>query len=218
MSGWMALQASRSGETLDGCEQDERLVCRLFAMTLVRSAGAVMLGQKPAALFSFSCGTCASLASRSCVDEVIEAYSKGLGEHGMRLAVLGMRGLRVELLVWRPALVEAVLQDEECRDFLLDAGYEVHGPDALVGSLLDRLAAFHAGQSREYPHEVGLVLGYPLEDVRGYVQGGRETCRGLWRAYGDPEVARLRFARINAAQAACRDRFEAGETIGALIA
>ena len=218
MSGWTALQTSRGTEALDGCGQDECLVSRLFAMTFVRSAGAVILGKKPAALFSFSCGGRVSEASGNCVCEVIDAYSRGLADHGMRLVVLGTRGPRVELLVWRPALVDEVLLDEVSRDFLRDAGHDTGDSEGLVRSLQARLSAFHAGSVREYPHEVGLILGYPLEDVRGYVQGGHETCRGLWRAYGDPEAARWRFARISAAQDMCRSRFEAGETIGALLA
>lgn len=48
----------------------------------------------------------------------------------------------------------------------------------------------------DFPHEIGVFLGYPLEDVIGFVRhkGKNYTCKGYWKAYGDPEAARARFA------------------------
>ena len=41
--------------------------------------------------------------------------------------------------------------------------------------------------SPEFPHEIGLFLGYPKKDVEGFVRtpgGGRSVPRGLWRVFG----------------------------------
>ena len=53
-----------------------------------------------------------------------------------------------------------------------------------------------------YPHEVGLVLGYPPEDVRGFIEhGGRDyVLSGYWKVYGDPVRAQRIFAAYDRAR------------------
>ena len=65
---------------------------------------------------------------------------------------------------------------------------------------------------------MGLFLGYPLEDVKGFIaNGGRNcTCCGCWKCYGDPEEARRRFARYRRCTALYRRRFAQGATLSQL--
>jgi hypothetical protein len=53
-----------------------------------------------------------------------------------------------------------------------------------------------------FPHEVGVFLGYPLEDVIGFSRGEPSpySCRGYWRVYGRPEKAERTFAYMDAAR------------------
>ena len=48
---------------------------------------------------------------------------------------------------------------------------------------------------QDYPHEIGLFLGYPLSDVIGFIEnkGWNYTCCGCWKSYGDPEKAQAYF-------------------------
>ena len=52
-------------------------------------------------------------------------------------------------------------------------------------------------ESGEFPHEVGLFLSYPPEDVKGFIdhRAGGFKCAGLWKVYGDEEKARSLFAK-----------------------
>lgn len=47
-----------------------------------------------------------------------------------------------------------------------------------------------------FPHEIGLFLGYPSEDVNGFIKYGADKakCVGAWRVYGDEEAAKKKFA------------------------
>jgi hypothetical protein len=62
---------------------------------------------------------------------------------------------------------------------------------------LERLKA--AYDSGRFPHEVGIFLGYPLKDVKGFLEN-RNRSNGLslkcgWRVYGNPrESLNLRKA------------------------
>ena len=67
----------------------------------------------------------------------------------------------------------------------------VSSPTALLSHLKKRLS-----QSEAFPHEIGLFLGYPLEDVIGFCRHKGEGCKlcGYWKVYGDVESARKSFA------------------------
>ena len=56
---------------------------------------------------------------------------------------------------------------------------------------------FKGDESGEFPHEVGLFLSYPPEDVKGFIdhRANDFKCAGLWKVYGDEEKARSLFAK-----------------------
>ena len=50
-------------------------------------------------------------------------------------------------------------------------------------------------ETKEFPHEIGLFLGYPPEDVKGFIDNRAEgyKCIGCWKVYGDEENAKRKF-------------------------
>ena len=66
-----------------------------------------------------------------------------------------------------------------------------------------------------FPHEIGVFLGYPLEDVVGFMEnkGKNYTCSGCWKSYGNPEEAACRFSRYHACTADYLRRFAGGEGV-----
>ena len=57
-----------------------------------------------------------------------------------------------------------------------------------------RLRQFH-----EFPHEIGLFLGYPPDDVEGFIENREKAfkCPGYWKVYGDEEKAKAQFHVIS---------------------
>ena len=53
-----------------------------------------------------------------------------------------------------------------------------------------------------FPHELGLLLGYPVEDVLGFIrnEGRNYLYCGYWKVYGDVDAARITFDRYNQAK------------------
>ena len=51
---------------------------------------------------------------------------------------------------------------------------------------------------REFPHEIGLFLSYPPEDVAGFIENKARNCKccGCWKVYGDEEKAKETFRRF----------------------
>ena len=98
---------------------------------------------------------------------------------------------------------------------LTRAGYPAGGDlEALLAALSGRL-----GQGGPFPHEVGLFLGYPPEDVEGFCRhGGRNyKLSGPWKVYGRVEEARARFRAFHRCRDALYRRVEEGRTLAQLF-
>lgn len=52
--------------------------------------------------------------------------------------------------------------------------------------------------SEEFPHEIGVFLGYPLNDVLGFIKYHGSNCKGMgdWKVYGDLGEAQKTFAKF----------------------
>lgn len=224
MSGRDAMAVRLADEEVAGCDAALSSVCLTFAAAFVRLAGGVIAGAKPAAIFNlpvraYHQGSWRLLVRRE-LDEVLRVYQQVLPSYGVQLAVLYRTERRVYLLVWRPAQLKDVLAQDESRTILHEQSYQGVHADELLAELRRRLVAYYrAGKgAAAFPHEIGVFLGYPPEDVRGFMAGEQATCAGPWHAYGDAEVAKRRFRALEAQEHRCRSRYAAGEPLHALFA
>ena len=93
--------------------------------------------------------------------------------------------------VFHRARLEKILFVPENRAFLSEQGYEY----SCLGGALKKLKQ-RMQNSAEFPHEVGLFLGYPLCDVRGFMQNARGgICLGCgyWKVYENAEECEKLF-------------------------
>ena len=82
----------------------------------------------------------------------------------------------------------------EATEVLRRFGYVPNDPDSCIEHLADRIAP-----GSGFPHEIGLFLGYPPEDVKGFMRYGGKGCKacGYWKVYGDKDAAEKRFAQFS---------------------
>ncbi|MDO5408771.1 MAG: DUF3793 family protein [Eubacteriales bacterium] len=99
--------------------------------------------------------------------------------------------------------LERHLRKPEVREFLLDFGYGGERYEvAAVMKRLKRRYQQYAGTGGPFPHELGVLLEYPVEDVREFIARKGEGCllSGYWKVYGNVEKARERFRMYDAAR------------------
>ena len=96
---------------------------------------------------------------------------------------------------------------------LTQAGYACGGCGRCVAQLIRRFR-----ESGEFPHEVGLFLSYPPEDVQGFIdhRACDFKCAGLWKVYSDEERAQRLFTRFKRCTEDYCARWQAGSDIGQL--
>ena len=118
-----------------------------------------------------------------------------LAPKGVELLLLRESGDRALVYVYRPDRLARDLQQPGVAAFLAHCGYTGTAPAACLDVLRRKLAV-----SSDFPHEIGLFLGYPPVDVEGLIDHGVKDfkCVGDWKVYGDEEQARQTFARYRA--------------------
>ena len=178
-----------------------------FEMALARQCAPTLAGIKPANLFPWKDWKRARL----------NLWRKNLSPYGIELRILKACPVSGNCLIYlfRTAWLCDILSDPSARSFLYWLGY----PDADYRVLLRQLSErLHCME--EFPHEIGIFLGYPLEDVTGFMQhhGKNYTYCGCWKVYGNPEEAKRRFAQYRRCTALYCENVRRGIPLTRLIA
>ncbi len=150
----------------------------------IRSTAPTLAGIKTGSLFPFR------YASRAEAIRALRRYNRRLTPKGLRLLPLRMTDSFAMLYLYRPGQLGADLQKREAAALLHQAGYPDAREDSCLRELRRRLA-----DGADFPHEIGLFLSYPPEDVRGFIEHRDCKCVGCWKVYGDEAAARRTFDR-----------------------
>ena len=93
----------------------------------------------------------------------------------------------------RPARLEKDLSSASGEALLSEFGYNCRGGSRCLTRLARRLK-----QQEDFPHEIGLFLSYPPEDVKGFLEHKPCKCVGCWKVYENEEAAKKTFAKYKA--------------------
>ena len=153
---------------------------------LITHCSPTLAGIKTGSLFS-----CA-YENYSQIIECISRFNRRLTIKGIRVLPLRFKSGRVLVYVYRPDFLKRDLCDDLANKMLDNLGYNSKSPDLCICQLIKRL-----GYLEEFPHEIGLFLGYPYEDVKGFIENKGKNCKctGCWKVYTDECTARKLFQK-----------------------
>lgn len=148
------------------------------------------------------------------VEAEIRELNRTLTGRGLRLIPVRTRGQKTWVYLYRPDLLRRDLSRPEARTILMQKGYPYENADWCLVELVKHLA-----EDEHFPHEIGLFLGYPPADVRGFMEHPCEgvKCCGCWKAYGDEGAAKQTFARYEKCNRIYRQALEKGRPLEAYI-
>lgn len=111
---------------------------------------------------------------------------------GIRLFVLGIQRERALIYVYRKNQLEQDLQRSGVAEFLKEYGYKSVDVEYALERLKNRIL-----ESGNFPHEIGVFLNYPLEDVKGFIEnkGKNYQYLGQWKVYCNAEEAKKTFRK-----------------------
>ncbi len=108
---------------------------------------------------------------------------------------------RVVFLVFNRDMLMNYLQQEGVKEFLSSFGYRTDCFGYALKHFQERYDAYvHC--RKNFPHEMGVFLGYPLCDVKGFIEncGDGYVLSGYWKAYSNEQEIRDLFTKFDDAK------------------
>ena len=168
---------------------------------LIRNCAPTLAGIKNANLFNRPCSDRAELVSSLC------RLNRRLSQKGLRVVPLRFSETKALIYLYRPRQLSADLRHTEAVRILDPLGYDCTKSEQCLVRLARKLR-----EQGDFPHEIGLFLGYPPGDVCGFMENKPRTCKcvGCWKVYTDEAGARQKFAQYRKCTKIYRDAWAKG--------
>ena len=169
---------------------------------VIRHCSPTLAGLKTGSLFSYR------YDSEDELRRDIRAMNRVLVPKGLRVLSLSCKQGRALIYLYRPSRLGRDLTAPVAAHLLEDRGYPWGDPDLCVVKLIQQLRS-----QEEFPHEIGLFLGYPLGDVIGFIENHGQNCLccGVWKVYTNPETAAGAFRKFSKCTSVYRRLFFGGQ-------
>jgi len=173
----------------------------MFENYLIDCCAPTLASLKSGSLF---CCKCPSDAS---VEKAVAEWNEGFSEYGLSMCILRRTAASALIYVYRRTSLARTLKDPEVQKFLSSYGYEscyccegCSSADCGISSCLSHLMSRLTGDEQDemrFPHEIGIFLGYPLQDVKGFIDNNGKNCKytGIWKVYGDKDASMKLFEK-----------------------
>lgn len=175
---------------------------------LIRHSAPTLAGLKTANLFWYS------WESKEEFENSAELWKRVLKEKGLSLTVIRTTEQRALLYVDRRKKLEDDLKRAKTRKMLEAEGYVYNNAEEAVKILQNRLQMYE-----RFPHEIGLFLGYPEEDVQGFIENQGKNCKccGCWKVYCNECDAQKMFCKFKKCETVYESLFSKGRPVEKMI-
>lgn len=152
----------------------------------VRCCAPTLAGIKTGSMFS------CDYNSREEMTDELRRLNRVLSSGRMCILPLRWHDGKALLYLFRPDSLQKDMKNRAAQEILDKAGYTGMRYQQCIRRLIRRL-----GTEEGFPHEIGLFLSYPPEDVKGFIENHAQNYKfiGYWKVYGDEEKARRTFEK-----------------------
>lgn len=140
-----------------------------------------------------------------------------LRETGVSCYVLYESEEKAFCYIYRSQLLKATLEKTLVQDTMKLFGYKTTGIKESLERLQIRYSRYKEGKG-EFPHEIGLMLDYPVEDVLEFMKRGGKNCTicGYWKVYCNVDRAKCTFACYDKAREIVISRLVNGDKLASI--
>ncbi|SDM54919.1 DUF3793 family protein [Lachnospira pectinoschiza] len=174
-----------------------RWVDNKIEMDLIRECAPTLAGLKTANLFNYKFDDLTNMHKE------LARINELLNVKGVYVRILRKSMTRALLYVYRPVRLAKDLTNPLAVSLLKKEGYgdyikKTSPRECSMIEICEKAIKFltrRVNESECFPHEIGLFLGYPAVDVKGFIEQKGQNCKccGFWKVYGDEESSKMKF-------------------------
>jgi hypothetical protein len=133
--------------------------------------------------------------------EDMERVMNTFRETAISSYILYMSPRKVFYFVYDKEKLEQYLRKKENQKLLRILGYQEYDLTSILMEITKRYQGYMQ-RFEAFPHELGLLLGYPIEDVMGFIvnHGQKPLHSGYWKVYGNLNEKLLLFEQYQNAK------------------
>ncbi|MDO4595060.1 MAG: DUF3793 family protein [Tissierellia bacterium] len=158
----------------------------MLEKSIITYAALTLSKQKSASLFTQN-------IDEIDIEKEIRNSNKILNPKNVYITILKKDNNRALIYVYRKDLVFNDLNKKDAKAYLTKLGYDTTEIKKCIEKLKNRVSF------KIFPHEIGFFLGYPCEDVLGFIEnkGCNFKYCGYWKVYGNCNACIQKFNRFN---------------------
>lgn len=178
-----------------------------FDQLMIHHAAPTICGIKPSSLFSIKTTRFSQVQ--------FEKWQSDFKDKGIFFERIKTSSECNTIFVFNYVWVEKILSNFLSSLYLSEKGYKMPGDVSYVVDQIKTRMLYN----KNFPHEVGLLLGYPLEDVIEFEKKCGKACKycGLWKTYGDIDNAKKCQCRYKSCSLMCEKWFDEGIDVFQII-
>ncbi len=140
----------------------------------------------------------------------IAFWNEKFSDKGISVRLLKRGAESALIYLYREDMLIKDMSDLKARKILSQYGYQNLSVSEAIDQLSERFSTYD-----EFPHEIGLFLGYPPKDVEGFICNGGKNCSlcRYWKVYGEKDEALQKFARYDKCKAVYKRLWQDGMDI-----
>ncbi len=171
-------------------------------------AAPTLAGSKPGSLISFK------KSNFEDFENLLAAYKKCFACKGISIYRLSENYEYVHIFFYREELLKEALEQETAVAILLSRGYSSLSLSCILAKLKQNFC-----EKDDFPHEIGLFLGYPPEDVKGFIEhkGQDFLVSGYWKVYSNEAETKKNFEKYACCTREFCDKLSAGVSFAELL-
>lgn len=154
---------------------------------IVKHCAPTLARLKTASLFQFK------FSDNAILKESIDEINSLLNKRDVYVEAMLCKNNTALLYTYRKNQLLADFKNQKTKKILARYGYNTNDVDTNISILKTKLQ-----HSSCFPHEIGLFLGYPPDDVQGFIENKGNNCKycGFWKVYCNEEETCCLFAKL----------------------
>lgn len=173
----------------------------------IRSSSPSVCGLKPVNLFTVS--------SEIFSAEILREWQIIVKEQELTVSAFKISDRTTMLFIYNKKWIQEIIENPAVVLYLEKKGYSsIQDTNKTIQDLFSRLKS-----KKDFPHEVGIFLGYPFDDVIKFEEHQGKSCKycGYWKAYCNPEKAKECCNRFRECSQMCAKWFDEGYSIPQIV-